>query len=186
MSEHTHVPRLLAPVTADDRSLGPDDAPVTLVEYSDYQCPDCWRAHAEVKRLLASHGDRFRFVFRQFPLISVHAQALPASKAAEAAGRQGKFWQMHDKLFDSEGAVSDADINRYAEELELDVVRFGEDMQDPAMERAIRDGRVMGARSGVNGTPTFFINGIRYEAAPVYDWFVATIDHFAEHHAHEA
>lgn len=185
MTSEAEVPRLQQPVTDADHSLGPADAPVTIVEYSDYQCPDCWRAHAEVKKLLASHGDRIRFVFRHFPLITHHPQALPAAKAAEAAGRQGRFWEMHDALFDSEGKVSDADINRYAEQIGLDMVRFGEDMRDPAIEKRIRESRVSGGRSGVKGTPTFFMNGIRFEAPPTYDWLVAGVEHFAEHHAYE-
>ena len=127
-------------------------------------------------------GDQVRLVFRHFPLISMHEQALPAAKAAEAAGRQGKFWEMHNALFDGEGAVSDADINRCAEEIGLDMPRFGEDMQDPAIEKDIRRIRLGGLRSGVNRTPTYFMNGIRFEAAPTYDWLVAAVEHFAEHH----
>ncbi len=182
MSDDTQVARLQAPVTAEDHSLGPQDAPVTLVEYSDYQCPDCWRAHVEVKKLLASHGDRVRFVFRHFPLIRVHPRALPAALAAEAAARQGKFWEMHNALFDSEGALSDADINRYAQQVGLDLERFAQDLRDPAIERRIRQGRVAGKRSGVRGTPTFFVNGIRFEAPPTYEWLVAAVEHFAQHH----
>lgn len=183
MSDNGEVARLQQPVTDDDHSTGPADAPVTMVEYSDYQCPDCWRSHVEVDKLLESHGDKVRLVFRHFPLISAHPRALPAAKAAEAAGRQGKFWEMHNALFHSQGQLSDADINRYAEEIGLDLVRFGEDAQDPAIEQSIRDGRVGGGRSGVHGTPTFFLNGIRFEAEPTYDWLVAAVEHFAEHHA---
>jgi len=185
MSDEAEVARLQEPVTDDDHISGPDDAPVTIVEYSDYQCPQCWEAHRELKELLKTHGDRVRFVFRHFPLITHNPQALPAAKAAEAAGRQGKFWEMHNALFDSQGQVSDADINRYAEEIGLDMARFHEDMEDEAIEERIREGRVSGVRSGVHGTPTLFMNGIRFEAPPTYEWLVAGVEHFAEHHAHE-
>ena len=182
MSDETEVPRLQESVTDHDHISGPDDAPVTIVEYSDYQCPDCWRAHAEVKKLLASHGDRVRLVFRHFPLITSHPQAMPAARAAEAAGRQGRFWQMHNALFDSEGAVSDDDINDYAEQIGLDMAQFNRDMEDEDIERQIREGRVAGVRSGVKGTPTFFMNGIRFEAAPTHEWLAAAVEHFAQHH----
>lgn len=182
MNDDAQVPKLLDPVSEKDHSLGPADAPVTIVEYSDYQCPDCWRAHTEVKKLLASQGHRLRFVFRHFPLIRMHPRALPAAKAAEAAARQGKFWEMHNAMFDAQGALSDADIDRYAQQLGLDLDRLHQDMRDPAIERHIRRQRVGGHRSGVAGTPTFFISGVRFEAPPTFDWLVAAVEHFAQHH----
>lgn len=181
MNKTGEVARLREDVTDADHILGPDNAVVTLVEYSDYECPDCWRAHVEVKKLLASHGDKMRLVFRHFPLISTHPRALVAAKAADAAGRQGKFWEMHNALFDNPGQLGEADIDRHAEEIGLDLSRLREDMQDPAIEKLIRRGRVSGLRSGVNGTPTFFVNGIRFEAAPTYEWLAAAVEHFAAH-----
>lgn len=168
--------RLRQPVGDEDHVRGPTEAPVTLVEYGDYQCPSCQAAHQEVEQLLGVHGDQVRFVFRHFPLMSVHEHALPAATAAEAAGRQGKFWEMHSKLFESRGQLADADLRDYANDIGLDLAQFNADRTDEQIERAIREQRLQGARSGVNGTPTFFLNGERHDAAWSYEALLLAID----------
>ena len=160
--EESH--QLRVPVSAQDWVRGPADAPVTLVEYGDYECPACQYAHGEVEKLLEAEGHNVRFVFRHFPLMTIHPQAMVAALAVEAAGRQGKFWQMHAKLFESRGQLDDQHIRQYAAELELDLDKFAHDIQSEGIEAHIRQQRLEGARSGVNGTPTFFVNGSRYDA----------------------
>jgi protein-disulfide isomerase len=167
--------RLIDAVSDADWTRGPADAPVTLVEYADYECPYCWDAHPIVETLLAADGDRVRFAFRHFPLISAHPRALPAAMAAEAAGTQGKFWQMHALLFEGRGRLADDDLRGYARQLGLDLQRFDRDRNDPAVEGRIRRGRIIGARSGVNGTPTFFINGERYGGAVTVEALQAAV-----------
>jgi protein-disulfide isomerase len=169
MSEAQRGHRLRQPVGDEDHVRGPTEAPVTLVEYGDYQCPTCQAAHQEVEQLLGVHGGQVRFVFRHFPLMSMHERALPAAMAAEAAGRQGKFWEMHGKLFESRGQLADADLRDYANDIGLDLARFDADRTDEQIERAIREQRLQGARSGVNGTPTFFVNGDRHDGRPSFE-----------------
>jgi len=155
-------PRLKRPVSDDDWSRGPAGA-VSLVEYLDYQCPACQAAHPVVERVLASLPDRVRFVVRHFPIASAHPQAQRAALAAEAAGRQGKFWEMHQRLFAPRGALQEDQLLSYAGELGLDLARFGADMADEGLAAKIRREKVLGVRSGVNGTPTFYIAEARYE-----------------------
>ena len=155
-------PRLTRGPSADDHAQGPAAASVTLVEYGDYECPSCGAAYPIVKQLQSEFGDRLRFVFRNFPLTDVHPYALDAALAAEAAGPPGHFWQMHDLLFEHQQTLATADLESFAGQLGLEpgsVVR-------PAAERFA--GRVEqdfseGVRSGVNGTPTFYINGARHD-----------------------
>ncbi len=148
-----------------DHIRGPEDAPVTLVEYGDFQCPFCGRAESVVRALLAEFGDDLRYVFRHLPLADVHENAQLGAEAAEAAGAQGRFWEMHHLLFSHQDALGPQDLYRYAEELGLDVERFSEELRTRQhAPRVARD--VDGAdRSGVAGTPTFFINGRRYYGA---------------------
>ena len=170
------IHELRVPVSERDWPQGPSDASVTLVEYADYQCPTCQCTHDEVEKLLAAQGANLRFVFRHFPLKSLHPRALPAAIAAEAAGRQGKFWQMHGKLFENPGRLEDEDLRRYGQEIGLDPEQFAMDLGDRDTPRHIREQQLEGARSGVNGTPTFFINGRRYEGAFNFEALSAAVE----------
>ena len=174
---------LRTPVTDDDWSLGPKDAPVEIVEYADYGCTECFYAAAAVEKLLEIEGDRVRLIFRHFPIMTKHPSALAQAKAAEAAGAQGKFWEMHHRLFSILGPVTDEQIMQFATDLGLDLERFKKDMASRRIEKKIRAQRLAGARSGVNGTPRFFFNGIMLQAPGTYEWLKAATDHFAQHHS---
>jgi diadenylate cyclase len=154
--------RLDPPVGDGDHALGPATAAVTLVEYGDYECPYCGQMHPVVKELRERVGDRLRFVFRHFPLDSVHPNARRAAEAAEAAASQGHFWEMHDLLYENQDDLGDEALRRYATRLGLDPARFEEDLEERAHAPRVREDRFGGERSGVEGTPTFFVNGVRY------------------------
>jgi protein-disulfide isomerase len=156
---------LTPPVGAEDHAAGPADAPVTLVEYGDYECPYCGMAHPIVKRAQRELGNQLRFVFRNFPLAEAHPHARLAAQAAEAAGAQGKFWEMHDTLFEHQDALELEDLLAYAESLGLDTAKFARDLKAGTYEKRVRDDFRSGVKSGVNGTPTFFINGARYDGS---------------------
>ena len=150
---------LAVPLSAADHALGPAHAPVTIVEYGDFECPNCKQAAPGVKLLLTRFSDRVRFVFRHFPLEEVHPHALHAALAAEAAGGQGKFWPMHDLLFENQHHLKLRDLRGYAERLELDLGRFDADMEDEIYLQRVREHIEGGRRSGARSTPTFFVNG---------------------------
>lgn len=150
------------PVTERDHIAGPDDAPITLVEYGDYECPYCGMAYPIVKDLQRRLGDQLRFVFRNFPLREAHPHAEHAAEAAESAGAQGKFWEMHDIIFEHQQALEDDDLQAYAKAIGADPKRIAEDLTNATYVKRVRDDFRSGVRSGVNGTPTFFINGERY------------------------
>ena len=169
MKLEQHRPRLTLPVSDKDHVQGPPDAPVTLVEYGDYECPYCGRAYPIVKRVQAELGDQLRFVFRNFPLNTIHEHAGVAAQAAEAASAQGKFWEMHDLLYEHQDELADTDLNRYALKLGLEIYRFEADLSGEVYARKVRDDFRGGIRSGVNGTPTFFINGLRYNGPLEYE-----------------
>ena len=154
---------LTPPVGPEDHAVGPDDAPVTLVEYGDYECPHCGAAHPVVKALQRRMGKRMRLVFRHFPLKEAHPHAYHAAEVAESANAQGKFWEMHDVIFERQHALEDDDLLRYAKELKLDVDRVRTELENGTHTKRVRDDFRQGVRSGVNGTPTFFINGRRYD-----------------------
>jgi protein-disulfide isomerase len=156
---------LTPPVSERDHVKGPEDAPVTLVEYGDYECPYCGMAYQVVKSAQRELGKQLRFVFRNFPLAEAHPHARNAAQAAEAAAAQGKFWEMHDALFEHQEALEAEDIIGYAKSLGLDMVQFGKDLENPTYAKRVRDDFRSGVKSGVNGTPTFFINGSRYEGS---------------------
>jgi protein-disulfide isomerase len=162
---------LIQTVTARDHVEGPDDAAVTLVEYGDFECPYCGRAYPIVKQIQEQLGSRLRFVFRYFPLTESHPHAQHAAEAAEAAAVQGRFWEMHDALFEHQGALCDRDLTRYAGDIGLDRARFQQELLEHAHAPRVREDFLSGVRSGVNGTPTFFVNGIRHDAA----WDFATL-----------
>lgn len=155
--------RLTPPVSERDHVAGPADAPITLVEYGDYECPHCGRAYPIVKAVQRSLGSRLRFVFRNFPLTEAHPHAEHAAEAAEAAGAQGKFWEMHDVIFENQDALEDADLVQYAGSLGLDADRVASELAAEVWAKRVREDFRSGVRSGVNGTPTFFLNGLRYD-----------------------
>src|SRR5262245_31469290 len=156
--------RLDLPVSEErDHISGPKTAPVILVEYGDYECPFCGQAYYVVKELERRGGNLIRFVFRNFPLTTIHPHAQRAAEAAEAAGAQGRFWEMRDCLFENQQALESEDLMRYAALVGLDIPRFLRDMREGRYLNRIREDFLSGARSGVNGTPTFFINGLRHD-----------------------
>jgi protein-disulfide isomerase len=156
---------LTPPVSERDHWLGPEDARVTLVEYGDYECPYCGEAYSIIKAVLQRLGEQVRFVFRDFPLSEAHPHARLAAYSAEAAGLQGRFWEMHDLLYEHQEALEPDDLIGYAELLGLDVERFDRDAGSREVAERVRADLLSGARSGVNGTPTFFINGQRYDGS---------------------
>jgi protein-disulfide isomerase len=164
--------KLAVPVSEErDHIRGPLASPVTLVEYGDYECPFCGQAYYVVKELERRAGNLMRFVFRNFPLTTVHPHAERAVEAAEAAGAQGKFWEMHDCLYENQQALEDEDLLEYAALVGLDIPRFVREMREGRYLSRMREDFLSGARSGVNGTPTFFINGLRHDGP----WDLATL-----------
>ena len=157
--------KLQPPVSAKDQRTGHPDASIILVEFGDYQCPHCGHAHPLIKKLLAEKGDEILFVFRNFPLQETHPAAFMAALAAEAAGKQGKFWPMHDLIFENQANLNAHLFLDLAEKLELDLRQFGTDWKSPETVKKVEADFESGIRSGVNGTPTFFLNGERL----VYD-----------------
>jgi protein-disulfide isomerase len=156
-------PALTPPVTARDHAQGPPEAPVTLVEYGDFECPHCGRAYPIVKAVQARMGHDLRFVFRDFPLTKSHEHAEHAAEMAEATGQKGKFWEMHDLLFEHQDALEDADLIGYAASLGVDPVWAAAALAQGVFRERVREDFASGVKSGVNGTPTFFINGVRYD-----------------------
>ncbi len=156
---------LKPPITIIDNASGPDDALVTLVEYGDYECPNCGQAYPIIKTIQQQMKGRLRFVFRNFPLQELHPHALVAAMATEAAAQQGAFWPMHDIIFDNQEQLSDANLIRWAGQLHLDVAAFKTAMNNDALLKKVEGDRENGIRSGVNGTPTFFINNTRYDGS---------------------
>jgi len=168
---------LTVPVSPDrDHIQGPLDAPATLVEYGDFQCPYCGKAYPIVKEVQARMGDRLRFVFRNFPITTSHQYAQHAAEAVEAAAAQGKFWEMHDALFENQPRLDDADLRRYADRVGLDLGRFDADMAQHAYAERVREDFMGGVRSGVNGTPTFYVNGARHDDAYDVETLVGALE----------
>jgi len=153
---------------------------VTLVEYGDYQCPHCYRAHPIVLAVQKQLGDKLRFVFRNFPLTELHLHAEHAAEAAEAAGAQGKFWEMHDRLFERQFALEDEHLIEYARELGLDAARLERELAAHTYKPKVRDDFMSGVRSGVNGTPTFFINDVRHDQAWDVEPLLAALEGVSE------
>ncbi len=158
-------PKLTMAVSQRDHIQGRDSAIVTLVEYGDFECPHCRRVHPIIQELQESLGDRLRYVFRHFPISTSHPQAQKAAEAAEAAGAQGKFWEMHDLLYERQANLHREALIECAAELDLDVERFTRELDEGEHTDRVREDFSAGVRSGVNGTPTFFINGVRYDGA---------------------
>jgi protein-disulfide isomerase len=154
---------LTSPLGDRDHILGPADAPVTLVEYGDYECPYCGMAHPIVASILQRMGDSIRFAYRHFPLTQVHPHAQHAAEMAEAAGSRGEFWRMHDTLFQNQDALEDEDLISYAAQLGIHPDWAAHALATHTFANKVREDFMSGVRSGVNGTPTFFINGVRHD-----------------------
>jgi protein-disulfide isomerase len=158
MSQHEPID-LTEPVSKVDHVIGPHQAAVTLIEYGDFECPNCKQAAPVVKLMLEHFAGRIRFVYRHFPLEQVHPHALLAAEAAEGAGGQGQFWQMHDLLFVNQPHLKRKQLLTYAEQLELDMTRYTAELDDHVHLQRVREHLSSGQASGVRATPTFFLNG---------------------------
>ncbi len=168
---------LTMPVSEDrDHIQGPADAAVTLVQYGDYECPYCGAAYPIIKEVQARLGERLRFVFRNFPITTSHPHAEQAAEAAEAAATQGKFWPMHDLLYENQKNLRDRDLRAYAERLGLDVELFDEELAGHVHAERVREDFMSGVRSGVNGTPTFYINGVRHDGSYEIETLLAALE----------
>jgi protein-disulfide isomerase len=169
-------PNKVYPLTAGDSpTRGPKDAKVTIVEFSDYQCPFCSQAEPLVDQVMQAYPKDVQRVYKQFPLTSIHPNALPASKAALAAGKQGKFWEMHAKLFGNQRELGPDSYKKWAEELKLDVARFEKDMSSPEVQAQIDKEGQEARAADVTGTPTIFVNGKRLQQRS-FEGFKSAID----------
>ncbi len=168
--------RLRTQIGPGDHVDGSPDAAIRMLEYGDYECPYCGRAYPEVERVREALRGRLLFAYRHFPLSQVHPHALLAAEAAESAGAQGRFWDMHGLLFENQDALEPHHLVGYAEALGLDVSRFSDDLEEHRFLDKVRRDFMSGARSGVNGTPTFFINGQRHDGAFDADALIAAVE----------
>ena len=166
MTQSTHL-TLAIPANERDHTLGPADAAVIVVNYGDYQCPDCRHRHHQVQKMVDALANRVRFVYRHFPLIKVHPNALRAAEASEAAGAQGKFWDMHRLLYTSPNKLRDRDLRRHAKAIGLDIDRFDREMSDSIYASQILKDYYDAINYGISGTPTTFINGELYAMSGV-------------------
>jgi protein-disulfide isomerase len=159
------VAKLTIPVSQQrDHIQGEESAKATLVEYGDYECPYCGQAYPIVKEVQKRLKNKLRFVFRNFPITQIHPHAQHAAEAAEAAAAQNKFWEMHDYLFEHQRALDDVHLELYAKSIKIDnISKFKYELEQHVHAARVREDFLSGVRSGVNGTPTFFINGIRYD-----------------------
>jgi protein-disulfide isomerase len=162
---------LAVPVGPEDHVSGPDAATITLVEYGDYECPYCGQAYPIVKELQRLFSDGLRFVFRNMPLANVHPHAEAAAEAAEAVGLQGKFWSMHDLLYENQGDLEERSLLRYAGLAGADTGEIADVLARGVTRARVEEDLEGGLRSGVNGTPTFFVNGVRYDASWAFEPF---------------
>ena len=160
MKHSTEPLKLAVHVNKTDHIAGPETAKVVLLQYGDFECPTCGQAYPAVKMLLAKFEHRLRFVFRHFPLSTAHPNAELAAEAAEAAGAQHKFWDMHDLLFRNQSHLKPKDLRHYAEQLELDLVRFDTDLSGQVYRQRVNEHVDSGKRSGVRSMPAFFLNGV--------------------------
>src|ERR1700676_3967697 len=168
--------KLTPPVTPEDHIQGPEDAEVTLVEYGDYECPHCGSAYPIVMRVQKHFGKRLRFVYRNFPLSEIHPHAESAAETAEFAGAHGKFWEMHDLLFENQERLGERLYSELAQEMKLSPQELGQALEEGKYKSRVRDDFSGGVRSGVNGTPTFFINGKRHNGPFDFDTLVRAIE----------
>lgn len=175
------IAKLVLPVTERDHSQGSSTAPVTLVEYGDYECPYCGQAYPIIKNIQKRLKDNLHFVFRNFPITQVHPHAQHAAEAAEGAGAQGKFWEMHDYLYEHQKQLDDSHLKQYASAVEvMDTARFDDEMARHVYAGRVREDFMSGVRSGVNGTPTFYINGVRYDDSWDEETLLETIERMIE------
>jgi len=168
--------KLALAVSAKDHRQGDSSAPCTLVEYGDYQCPSCRVAYPIVKRVQKHFGKRLSFVFRNFPLSQMHPYAEPAAETAEFAGSHDKFWQMHDLLYENQDRLDDDLLLQLAQQLHLAPAELNEALESHEFQSRVKSDFTGGVRSGVNGTPTFFINGERHDGAYDFASLVEAID----------
>jgi len=161
MPENPNDLRLLNPVHEWDHIRGPENAPFTLVEYGDYQCPDCGRLFGTLESVQQEFGTRLRLVYRHYPLSGIHKHAQLAAEAAEAAAAQGCFWEMHDLLFGNQDALEQKHLLRYAEQLDMDIDRFRNELKQKSYVERVRQDFIAGVQNGVAGTPGLFLNGVR-------------------------
>jgi protein-disulfide isomerase len=178
--------KLTVPVNDRDHVQGPNTAPLTLVEYGDFECPYCAAAHVIIKQAQEIMGDQLRFVFRHFPLTQIHPHAEAAAEASEAAGAQGQFWEMHDVLYENQPRLDSLHLVMFAEELGLDVKRFARELQDGLYRERVRGDFINGVRSGVNGTPAFFINEVRYDGSWDLPPLVEALENAARNRSRES
>ncbi|HET6251607.1 MAG TPA: DsbA family protein [Tepidisphaeraceae bacterium] len=172
----SNAPQALSiPVSDRDHIRGKPDAPFTLLEYGDYECDYCGRAYPVVRALREHFGDQLRFVFRNFPHASIHPHASVAAQAAEAAGSQGKFWEMHDLLFEHQTDLDTGDLTHYALQIGLEVYHFQSDLQSERFARRVEADHQGGVENGVHKTPTFFINGVYYGGPMELNAMIAAI-----------
>ena len=176
-SDHPTAKALTFPLAGRDHLQGAIDAPLMLLEYGDYECPYCGAAHPIVKEVQAHLGDQLGFAFRNFPLTNLHSHAQHAAESAEAAGAQGHFWAMHDVLFENQDQLGDDDLAGYARALRLDPGRLMREVFAGIHTDRVREDFRDGARAGVNGTPTFFVNGVHYAGPPTVAGLLQALGH---------
>jgi protein-disulfide isomerase len=169
-------PRAALSLDASDRSIGNAAAPVTIVEFSDFQCPYCLRAMPTLKQLREAYGSKVRLVWKDFPLTQIHPQAFKAAEAGRCAAEQGKFWEYHDKLFGNQQALQPDFLKQYAKDVGMDAAKFDSCLDSSKYAEQVRDSIAAGARLGVNSTPTIYINGRILEGAQPYDNYATVID----------
>jgi protein-disulfide isomerase len=162
--------------TAGAPVRGPVNAPVTIAEFSDFQCPFCQRVRPTLKQIEDVYKDKVRILWKHLPLTSIHKNAMPAALAAEAAREQGKFWEYHDKLFANQSSLEAADLKRYAQELALDMTRFEKDLLNLEKKKRVEDDMAEARALGITGTPGFFINGRPLKGAQPFEEFARVID----------
>jgi protein-disulfide isomerase len=183
MNQHP-VFDLAVPLEAADHVIGASHAPVTIVEYGDFECPNCKQAAPALKLLLERFAGRVQVAYRHFPLEEVHPHALAAAHASECAGGQGKFWPMHDLLFANQEHLKPKDLQSYAAQLQLDMARFTAEMDDQVYLQRIREHMEGARRSGARGTPTFFVNrtlkDVSFGVRSLFDAVEAALHH--SHH----
>lgn len=167
---------LKVPVTSNDHIQGDEHAPITLVEYGDYQCPHCGRAYPIVQQVQKHFGKRLRFVFRNFPLNEIHPSAEIAAETAEFAAAHKQFWQMHDAIFENQESLSEPLLLELAQTMRLSVPELRNALTSNEYAPRVKDDFMGGVRSGVNGTPTFFINGQRHDGPFEFEDLVEAID----------
>jgi protein-disulfide isomerase len=170
------APRFEVELEDSDPSIGDKKAPVTIVEFSDFQCPFCLRVVPTLKKIRATYGDKVRIVWKDFPLTQIHAQAFKAGEAGHCAAEQGKFWEYHDQLFGNQQALMPDDLKKYATAIGMDGARFNSCLDTSKQAEVVRDSVAQGTRLGINSTPTVFVNGRRVSGAQPYEVFAAAID----------